>query len=384
MGYDWVVVGAGLTGVTFARRLAEAAGLRVLVVDERDHVGGNVYDEPDAHGVLVQRYGAHIFHTGSALVFDYLTQFTQWFPYEHRVLARVGDALVPVPFNFTSLETLLPERAPRLREALLREFPADARVPVAKLLASTDADVRDVGEFVVESVFRGYTAKQWGRPLEAVDPAVLARVPVAVGYDDRYFRDAYQAIPRDGYAAMVRRMLDHPNITVALETAGAPLLHLGERALWTGRIDAYFDFSLGRLPYRSLRFENVPGRWRELPVAVVNHPGAEPYTRVIDHSHFSPAEATGTTLSYEHPAAYEPSVNEPFYPVSDAASQELYEAYAAQAAGRDVLFAGRLGDFRYYDMHQAVARALTLADAVRQGRGDPHQHARAQRTGTPA
>jgi UDP-galactopyranose mutase len=277
--YDWLVVGAGLTGATFARRMAEQSTARILVVDQRAHLAGNIYDSPDANGVRVQRYGAHIFHTGAAAIYEYLSRFTQWYRYEHRVLAQVGEHLVPVPFNFSSLDTFeyaLPEPSGAIQRRLLAEFPAGARVPVAQLTRSNDATVRDVGEFIVETIFRGYTAKQWGRPFEDVDPAVLERVPVTMSYDDRYFRDDFQSIPREGYTAMVAKMLDHPSITVALDVDGRAehQRRPHARLFWTGRVDAFFDTQFGELPYRSLRFDNVRADgWHSLPVAVINHPG---------------------------------------------------------------------------------------------------------------
>jgi len=381
--HDWVVVGCGLTGATFARCIAERSAARVLVVDQRSHIGGNVFDSLDDSGVRVQRYGAHIFHTGSDDIWNFLSRFTDWFPYQHRVLASVNDQLVPIPFNFTSLERLLPAEAADMKRDLLIEFPGQQRVPVARLVGSPTRSVRELGEFVLETVFRHYTAKQWGQPIEKVDPAVLSRVPVTLSHDDRYFRDKYQAIPSRGYTALVERLLDHPGIDVALETDGAGALRQthGVRALWTGRIDAFFEYEFGALPYRSLRFENVHRRSADgLPVAVVNHPSADvAFTRVIDHRHFAPTNTAATTLTYEYPTPYQAGHNEPFYPVSDPSSMAMFDSYAALARDTDVLFAGRLGDFRYYDMHQAVGRAMTLAGVALEGRCDPHQLATTSR-----
>jgi UDP-galactopyranose mutase len=371
--WDWVVVGCGLTGASFARSLADSTDARVLVVDRREHIGGNVYDYTDEFGVRVQRYGAHIFHTSSEPVWQFLSRFTGWYPYRHRVMANVNEQLIPLPFNFTSLDRLLPGDARALQVELGHEFPGQARVPVAGLLTAERASVRDLGEFVLATLFRNYTAKQWGRPIEEVDSSVLARVPVTLSYDAEYFRDRYQAIPVDGYTAMVERMLDHPSITVALGADGRATIDAlpSTRVLWTGQIDDFFAHRFGALPYRSLQFENrsVPG-WRTLPVAVVNHPGDVPFTRVIEHTHFSPRPTEFSTLTYEFPAEYVPGTNEPFYPDANDDSRGVYAQYAAAAAdlGGDVLFAGRLGDFRYYDMHQAVARALLLAENVREER----------------
>jgi UDP-galactopyranose mutase len=371
--WDWVVVGCGLTGASFARCLAESTDARVLVVDRREHIGGNVYDYADESGVRVQRYGAHIFHTSSEPVWQFLSRFTGWYPYRHRVMASVDERLVPLPFNFTSLDQLRPNDAAGLRLELGREFPGQARVPVATLLSAERPAVRDLGEFVLATLFRNYTAKQWGRPIEEVDSSVLARVPVTLSEDDEYFRDRHQAIPIDGYTAMVERILDHPSISVVLGADGRAAVDSlpAARVLWTGQIDEFFAHRFGALPYRSLRFENqtVPG-WRTQPVAVINHPGDVPFTRIIEHTHFSPRRTDFSTLTYEFPADYIAGSNEPFYPDANDDSRRRYAQYAAAADELDgrVLFAGRLGDFRYYDMHQAVARALLLAENVREER----------------
>lgn len=374
--WDWVVVGCGLTGASFARSLAESTNARVLVVDRREHIGGNVYDYTDEFGVRVQRYGAHIFHTSSEPVWQFLSRFTGWYPYHHRVMANVDGQLVPMPFNFTSLDQLLPGTAAALRLELAREFPGQARVAVSALLNAERDSVRDLGEFVSATLFRNYTAKQWGRPIEEVDSSVLARVPVTLSEDAEYFRDRYQAIPIDGYTAMVERMLDHPSIGVLLGADGRATIDAipSARVLWTGPIDEFFAHRFGPLAYRSLRFENtsVPG-WRTKPVAVINHPGDVPFTRIIEHTHFSPQPTEFSTLTYEFPAKYTAGSNEPFYPDANDESRRRYAQYSAAAHELDgrVVFAGRLGDFRYYDMHQAVARALLLADNVRAGRRQP-------------
>jgi UDP-galactopyranose mutase len=374
--FDWVVVGCGLTGASFARSLADSTGARILVVDRREHIGGNVYDYTNSSGVRVQRYGAHIFHTSSEPVWQFLSRFTEWYPYQHRVMANVNDQLVPLPFNFTALRQLLPADAAQLQLELASEFPGQARVPVAALLGAERPAVRELGEYVMATLFRNYTAKQWGRPIEQVDSSVLARVPVTLSEDAEYFRDRYQAIPLEGYTTMVARMLDHPSISVELGVDGRAVVDAmpAARVLWTGQIDEFFAHRFGALPYRSLYFQHrtVPG-WRTQPVSVLNQPGDVPYTRIIEHTHFAPHRTEFSTLTYEYPAAHSPGENEPFYPVADEQSKALYARYAtaADALGERVQFAGRLGDFRYYDMHQAVARALGLAENVRAENAQP-------------
>ncbi len=366
--YDWLVVGAGLSGATLAERIASQLDQRVLVVDRRPHLAGNVYDEVDPEtGIRVHRYGPHIFHTASDTVWDYLSGFTEWLPYTHRVLGRVDGKLVPIPCNLNTLRALLPEeRAEKLEKRLVDEVGYGARVPVLTLLEHEDAELQRLGEFVYEKFFLHYNLKQWGLRPEEIDRSVSGRVPVVVSEDDRYFRDAHQAIPAQGYTALVAAMLDHPNIDVELGVDGHEVARqvAHDRMIWTGPIDAYFGHSHGDLPYRSLRFEYEvrPGPDHFQPVAQVNHPGPEDaFTRCVEHAHFEGAAVPrGTVLTREFPEAHRRGENEPYYPVLRPDSHERFRSYATEAAalGDRVIFSGRLADFRYYDMDQAVAHAL--------------------------
>ena len=365
--YDVLVVGAGLTGAVIAERLAAERGLRVLVVDRRDHIGGNVYDEQDAHGIRVHRYGPHLFHTNAERVWRYLSRFTAWRPYEHHVLGRLGDGTtIPLPVNLDALRVLRPGPAgTRLEKALVGAYGAGAHVPILRLLEATDPDVRGFAEEVYERVFLGYTTKHWGMRPEELGPSVTGRVPIRLSRDDRYFQDRYQAIPRDGYTAMLRRILDHPGIRVETATAYADVPRARyNRLVYTGPLDAFFDHAHGALPYRSLRFafEHHAGALRQ-PVAQINHPDAPGYTRVTEYRHITGQDADGTTLSREFPEAHVPGANEPCYPVPTAEARARYRRYAAlarsEAAG--TLFAGRLADYKYYNMDQAVARALAVS-----------------------
>jgi UDP-galactopyranose mutase len=364
--FDWVVVGAGLTGSTLAERMASQLGQRVLVIDRRSHVAGNAYDSPDEAGTLVHRYGAHIFHTKSQTVWRYLSNFTSWYPYEHRVLADIEGKLVPLPFNLNTLGALFSRpRARAWETALLKEFGEGSRVPVLKLLEHPRNDLATLGRYVYENVFLHYTEKQWGVRPEALDPAVTSRVPVIVGTDNRYFRDPYQGIPAQGYTAMVTNMLSHPLITVALSTPYEEIKHSYPcaRTIYTGAIDEFFAGGHGPLPYRSLRFEHrVLGPGRSQPVAVVNYPNDFQYTRVIEHCHFYGATPDLSTVTYEYPEPYLPGENEPYYPLPTPASHQLYNKYKAETArylGK-VFFVGRLANYKYYDMDQAVNQALQL------------------------
>lgn len=372
MKVDYLIVGAGFTGATLAERLA-AAGKRVLVVDRRDHIGGNAYDEHTEDGILVHRYGPHIFHTNSKKVFAYLSRFTEWRPYFHRVQAVVEGKAVPLPFSLATLRALFSERvADKLEEKLIARYGYGARVPILKLKEEEDPDLRFLAEYVYRNVFEGYTLKQWGVRPEELSPSVTGRVPVLVSYDTRYFQDAYQAMPKEGYTALFRRMLAHPNIKLLLkadwkEVEGEVRF---DRLIFTGPIDEFFGYLHGPLPYRSLHFrlERHSVAWFQ-EVGTVNYPNEYPYTRVTEFKHLTgQAYLPHTLLCYEYPEAYEPGRNEPYYPVPKEENEERYRLYLEEARKlKGVYFAGRLGDYRYYNMDQAVARALKLFEEIAHG-----------------
>jgi len=355
--YDYLVVGAGFAGSVMAERLAADGGKRVLVIDRRPHIAGNAYDEEDAAGILVHRYGPHIFHTNSDEVFAYLSRFTEWRPYEHRVLADVGGQLVPIPINRTTLNTLYDAHLETDGDAA--SFLADRAEPVADVRTSEDVVVSAVGRELYETFFRGYTRKQWGLDPSELDKSVTARVPTRTGTDDRYFTDRHQAMPLRGFAAMFAAMLDHPNITVLTGTdfADAHASATWDRLVFTGPIDEYFGHRYGPLPYRSLRFEHrTVDRERFQPVAVVNYPDeAVPYTRVTEYRHLTGQDASVTSVTFEYPA----DTGDPYYPVPRPENQALFKRYEALAlAEPDVVFVGRLATYRYYNMDQVVGQAL--------------------------
>ena len=365
-GFDWLVVGAGLTGATLAERIASQLDQTVLVVDRRPHIAGNTHDPVDEHGIRVHRYGAHIFHTSSEGVWRYLSAFTDWRPYEHRVLASVAGQLVPLPCNLNTLDALLGEKAAAaLGRTLSDVFGPGTRVPILRLIEHPDRALAELGSFLYDSLFVNYTLKQWGRRPEDLDPAVTGRVPVVIARDDRYFRDPHQALPADGYTTMVSRMLDHDRITVALSTDYESIRASirCKRLVFTGPIDEFFECVYGPLPYRSLRFEDT-----ELPIgpyqptAVVNYPNEYAYTRIIEHAHFAGPVTGSTRITREYPEEYLPRYNEPYYPVPTESSRTLYKRYAALRAevAPTVIFAGRLAKYRYFDMDQAVNHALQL------------------------
>jgi UDP-galactopyranose mutase len=357
--FDYLVVGAGFAGSVISERLASGLNARVLLIDRRPHVGGNAYDCHDAAGILIHRYGPHIFHTNSKEVFDYLSRFTAWRPYEHRVLAHVDRKLVPIPINRTTINMLygLGLETPEAVEAF---FAARAE-NVVQIRTSEDVVVSTVGRELYEKFFRDYTRKQWGIDPSQLDRMVTARVPTRTNEDDRYFTDKYQAMPRHGFTRMFERMLDHPNIKIMLNTDYADLAGSIEfrKVVYTGPIDEFFDFQYGKLPYRSLRFrhETVEREWHQ-PVAVVNYPSpAVAYTRISEYKHLTGQTHPKTSISYEYPS----ETGDPYYPIPRPENAALYKQYEALAdRTRGVHFAGRLATYRYYNMDQVVGQALAL------------------------
>lgn len=366
MAVDWIVIGAGFTGATFAERMA-AAGKRVRVVERRRHIGGNAYDEHNEHGILVHRYGPHIFHTNSDAVWTYLSRFTGWRPYEHRVLGLVEGKLVPIPFNLDSLATLFsPQVAAQIENALVAQYGFGKKIPILKLRESTHSVIRDFADYVYRNVFEGYTIKQWQLRPEELSPSVTARVPVSISRDDRYFQDAYQAMPLHGYTAMFRRMLDHPNIEVVLDCDWKNVVPQkdGARILFTGAIDEFLGYRFGPLPYRSLHFEeHTLKETHHQPVGTVNYPNNYDYTRITEQKIITGQEAPVTTLMTEYPRPHEPGKTIAYYPIPRDDNRSLYARYEAAAGAEypEVCFAGRLADYQYYNMDQACARALKLA-----------------------
>ena len=368
--YDYLIVGAGYTGVILAERLASQCDKRVLVVDRRDHIAGNAHDRRNEAGVLYHRYGPHIFHTNAPQVVEYLSRFTDWIPYEHRVVGVIDGRLVPIPFNLTSLAILFPEaEARRLGDLLVSAYGIDQKVPILKMRESPHQGVRDLAEFIYRNVFHGYTTKQWGLTPEQLSPSVTSRVPVHVSYDDRYFQDSFQKMPAAGYTAMFERMLAHPNIAVSLDTDYRDVRSqvAYDRLIYTGAIDEFFGYELGGLPYRSLRFDFQTYRQRQhQSVGQVNYPVSHDYTRITEMGHLTQEWGQATTVAIEYPQAHRRGETEPYYPIPRDENQQLHDRYlefARREAG-DVLFAGRLGDYRYYNMDQAAARALTLFEKI--------------------
>ena len=355
--YDYVIVGAGFAGAVLAERLASQHDARVLVIDKRPHIGGNAYDRYDEAGVLIHQYGPHIFHTNSDDVLAYLSQFTDWRPYEHRVLAWVRDQLLPIPINRTTLNRLFDLNLVSDEETAA--FLASRAEEVAEIRTSEDVVIAAVGRELYELFFQGYTRKQWGIDPSGLDKSVTARVPTRTNTDDRYFTDKHQCMPLHGYTAMFERMLNHPNITLQTGTNWADIKgRTGDaHIIFTGPVDEYFDFRFGRLPYRSLRFEHCTFGTEQLqPVAVVNYPDPNmPHTRITEYKHLTGQKHPSTSVTLEFPSAE----GDPYYPIPRPENQALYKRYEALAdATSGVTFVGRLATYRYYNMDQVVGQAL--------------------------
>ncbi|MFL4994585.1 MAG: UDP-galactopyranose mutase [Microvirga sp.] len=353
--YDWLIVGAGFAGSVLAERLATERNERVLLIDRRPHIGGNAYDRYDDDGLLIHQYGPHIFHTNSKQIFDYLSRFTEWRFYEHRVLADVDDMLVPIPINLDTVNKLY---GLNLTSEQLQDWFAERAEKIGEIRTSEDVVVSVVGRELYEKFFRGYTRKQWGLDPSELDKSVTSRVPTRTNRDDRYFTDEFQFMPKNGYTRMFEKMVGHPNIHVMTQTEYDDVKNVvpHRRVIYCGPIDEYFNFQFGKLPYRSLRFEHVTldKAWHQ-PVGVVNYPQTRDYTRVTEYKHLTGQEHAKTALTYEYPSAE----GDPYYPIPKAENQELFKKYERLAqATPDVWFVGRLATYRYYNMDQIVGQAL--------------------------
>lgn len=362
-----LVVGAGVTGATIARQLAQR-NEQVLVVDERPHIAGNAYDYRDSNGIMIHKYGSHIFHTNSREVWDFLSHFTHFNTYMHKVLAVMDGIPAYIPFNLRTLHQVFPATlAARLEEKLLARFEYNTKIPILEFQKQQDADLKFLAQYVYEKVFLHYTTKQWGVAPGQVDGAVTARVPVYIGCDERYFQDVYQGIPSEGYTEMVRKMLAHPLIEVRLNTRYSDIKESFARTFYTGAIDEFFRYQWGELPYRSVSFRleehNLPFYQQN---AVVNYPNNYDFTRIHEYKYYLRDNSPKTVIAKEYSTAFCRGENERYYPVPAPQNEALYQKYQQEAAKLpNVYFVGRLGEYKYYDMDKAIARALDLADKVK-------------------
>lgn len=356
------MIGAGFAGSVVARELAEA-GHQILVVDRRDHIGGNAFDKKDEHGILIHQYGPHIFHTNSERIFNYLSQFTEWRPYEHRVRGVVNGKEYPFPINQDTLNQLY---GLDLNEEQAAEYFEKVREPKEKVLTSEDVVLNSVGRDLYEKFFLNYTKKQWGLDPSQLKAGVAARIPTRTNTDDRYFTDTYQAMPLHGYTAMFENMLEHPNITVKLSTDYKDLLAQGveyDHLIYTGCIDEFYDYKFGKLPYRSLRFEHqhLENTEQYQSVGTINYPNDFEFTRITEFKHLTGQQHPATSIVREYPTAE----GDPYYPIPRDENETLFKKYKSLAdCEKNVTFVGRLAEYRYYNMDQVVGAALNAVDKI--------------------
>ena len=373
---DVIIIGAGFAGATVANVLANK-GKNVLIIDKRDHIGGNAYDYME-EDILIHKYGPHIFHTNSKEVFDYLSNFTEWYKYEHKVLGHVDNKLVPIPFNFKSIEKCLPEKAEKLIELLKKDYGEGKKVPIMELLTNENRDIRYLANYIYEHVFKYYTMKQWDMKVEELDSAVSARVPVNTSYDDRYFNDTYQYMPKEGYTKVIEKMLDNEHIEVLLNTNVTDILKLEDGTIYynnvpfdgdvyyTGALDELFEYKHGELPYRSLDLilERLNKTFQD--AATENYPENDvKFTRITEYKHFMEVEPKGVTYIHtEYPFPYKRNGevgNVPYYPIIKDENQTLYETYVKEASKYPKLhLIGRLAEYKYYNMDAIVLKALEM------------------------
>lgn len=380
--YDMIVVGAGYAGSVCARRVAEGAGFRVAVLERREHIAGNAYDYVNDEGILVHKYGPHIYHTYSERVHEFLSRFTKWTDYQHKVLANIHGTLMPVPFNHTSLKLAFGEdRGEELYRKLVDAFGEDKKVPIMELRQKNDPDLQEVADYVYENVFLYYTMKQWGQTPDQIDPSVTGRVPVFIGDDDRYFPQApYQGMPEDGYTVLFEHMLDHDLIDVFVGVDARDIFTLDENnvsvcgkvyggeIVYTGPLDELFNLDLGALPYRTLdmQFETLEQDQFQ-PVGTVNYTTSEDFTRITEFKNMTGQLVPGkTTIMKEFSHAYEPGSGQtPYYAIIDPENRALYERYLERVQNLTNFHpVGRLAEYRYYDMDAVTDSALELSDEI--------------------
>ena len=377
--YDIIIVGAGYAGAVSARRLAEK-GKRVLVIEERTHIGGNAYDELDEQGVLIHTYGPHIFHTKNKTVYDFLGRFTEWIPYHHKVVGNIYGKFIPIPFNLNSIRMVYEkEKAENLIEKLIKAYGRETSIPILKLRENDDKDIRELADYVYENVFVKYTGKQWGVKPNEIDEAVTARVPVILTEKDGYFTDEYQAMPGSGYTKLFENMLAHPNIDIRLITSAKDCLKFEDgsilfectefngEVIFTGMADELFNRCFGALPYRSLRFEfSYHNTDSYQPEAVVNYTVNEDFTRITEFKKMTGQKVEGTTIMKEYSLNFEPDTGLlPYYAILNDENKALYEKYAKLAADyKNLHLLGRLAEYKYYNMDAITEKALELCERM--------------------
>ena len=365
MKYDFLIVGAGYSGCVLAERIASQLNKKVLLIDKRNNIGGNAFDEYNEDGILVHKYGPHLFHTKMKLVWDYLSKFTKWHPYSHKVVSVINSKNVPIPFNFTSIEMCFPKtKAEKLISTLLLNYEEGTKIPILKLLETENKDLKYLADFIYENVFLGYNLKQWGVRPEELDRTVSGRVPVLLSRDDRYFHDKYQAVPKFGYTKMFENMIKNENITLSLncdfrDVAGKVTFN---KLIYTGPIDEFYDYTFGKLPYRSLNFDFKTYKQEFFQeYTQVNYPNDFDYTRITEFKHITGQISSNTTVAYEYPQEYVIGQNDPYYPIPNEENHKLFNKYFEMASKeKNVFFTGRLANYKYYNMDETVGVALQL------------------------
>lgn len=381
--YDSIIIGCGFAGAVAARELAEKKGQNVLVIDAREHVGGNCYDRLDENGILIHQYGPHIFHTNIKRVYEYLSRFTEWYEYRHEVVGKIKDKEIPIPFNLNSLEMVYGDRAPHLEKILIDNFGEGARVPILELMNHENEELQEIARYVYENVFLKYTMKQWGKTPKEIDPSVSGRVPVLLSRDDRYFQDTYQGLPLHGFTPVFEKMLEHEKIEVRLgceaktvlsiqPDAEEPVLFEGKpfhgNIIYTGALDELFDCCFGRLPYRSLRFDfqHYDKKFYQSH-GVVNYTVSEDFTRITEFKYLSgQLSAKDTTIVKEYPMSYSGKEGEiPYYAINNKENDALFDKYRALVEKiPNFYLLGRLAEYKYYNIDAIVDRALTVVEQM--------------------
>lgn len=378
MMFDYIIIGSGFAGSVIAERITNVLDKKVLLIEKRCNVGGNCYDYVDGNGIFVHRYGPHIFHTEIKQVWEYISNFTDWYSYKHEVLGSINGKKVPIPFNINSLDELIPQ-AEILEKKLVKQFGYDVKVPILNLREIKDGDIEFLANFVYEKVFLNYTKKQWGFKPEELDPSVTARVPINISKDNRYFQDPYQGVPLKGYKNLFRRMLSNSNINILLNRDFKDFIDLDfdEKRIYvngcefkgklihTGPIDEFFDYKFGKLPYRSLRFEfETHNKEYFQEVGTVNYPNDHDYTRITEFKHITGQKHPKTTIVKEYPQDYDEDVEGkeiPYYPIPKHENLKIYEKYKELSKSfSNVIFVGRLAEYKYYNMDLVVKRALDV------------------------
>lgn len=364
-----LVVGCGLSGAVIARKIAEDLQEEVVIIDSKEHIGGTCYDYKDQTGITVHKYGPHIFRTNSKEIWDFLSRFTDWYPFMHHVLGVVDGIEIPIPFNLDSLHKVFPKQmADKLENKLIEKFGFNKKVPILELRQISDPDLNFLAEYIYQKVFLGYTLKQWNFTPEQLAPSVTGSVPVYISRDCRYFQEKYQAIPREGYTKMFENMLNHPNIKVLLSTKFKDVKkQIFNRIFYTGAIEEFFDNKFGVLPYRSLdirietfdteKFQNAP---------VVNYPENYDFTRIAEYKYFLNEKSEKTVLSFEFPEDFVDGINDRIYPILNKQNQAVYNKYLQEAEKlQNVYFLGRLGAYRYFDMNRTIANAFETFEKIK-------------------